>query len=240
MSSDQCASVTIGIPVHNGEKFITATLNSVLSQTYNNYKIIICDNASTDNTPQICREYVRHDPRFLYIRNDINIGAPRNFNKCFEHSCSEFFVWLSADDVYAPTYLERCVDLLTRRADLAMVYTDCEIIDENGSVIEWVSKYYSMADSSRIILRLVSVFFQDPRAVSVFGVFRRNCLEHTGLTRNIFNGDRLLLAEAALTGKFGRVPEFLFCNRSHSGRFSENWGRLSGSEWVDQNQASRS
>jgi glycosyltransferase involved in cell wall biosynthesis len=239
MAPKRSSSVTVGVPVYNGERFIASALDSLLSQTYNDYEVIISDNASTDNTPQICAEYVRRDSRFTYTRNHINIGAPRNFNKCFEYSKSELFVWLSSDDVYAPTYLEKCVFLLKSKADLAMAYANCEIIDKDGKVIERISKYYNLAESSRVVLRLASVFFQDPRAVSVFGVFRRSCLERTGLTRSIFNGDRLLLAEAALTGKFGRVPEFLFQNRSHPSRFSENWESLSASEWMDHDRASR-
>src|SRR4051794_7321194 len=79
-------SVSIGLPVRNGEKFIRATLDALLQQNFTNYEIIISDNASTDKTEQICKEYENKFLRFTYIKNKTNIGAPKNFNQCFHLS----------------------------------------------------------------------------------------------------------------------------------------------------------
>ena len=70
--------VTIGLPVYNGEKFLRQALDSLLGQTMGDFELIICDNASSDATGQICRAYARADRRVRYYRNATNIGAPRN------------------------------------------------------------------------------------------------------------------------------------------------------------------
>jgi glycosyltransferase involved in cell wall biosynthesis len=85
--------VSIGLPVFNGEKYLAEALDSILSQTYRDFKLIISDNASTDRTEQICREYAAKDRRIRYYRNEKNIGAPKNFNRVFELSSGKYFRW---------------------------------------------------------------------------------------------------------------------------------------------------
>ena len=69
--------VCIGLPVYNGEATLEEALESLLAQTYANFEVIICDNASTDATREICERFVARDPRLRYERNSSNIGADR-------------------------------------------------------------------------------------------------------------------------------------------------------------------
>ena len=78
--------VSIGMPVRNGERFIRETIDSLLSQTFEEFELIICDNASTDHTEEICRDYERRDSRVRYHRNPRDIGPAGNHNECFAHS----------------------------------------------------------------------------------------------------------------------------------------------------------
>ena len=71
--------VTVGIPVFNGDKFLHKRLDSILSQSFKNFQIIISDNASQDKTQEICEEYARKDSRILYTRQESNMGALKNF-----------------------------------------------------------------------------------------------------------------------------------------------------------------
>ena len=87
------------MPVYNGQRFIRATLDSLLAQTFADFELIICDNASTDATEQICREYAERDARVRYHRNDRNLGPAPNYNRCFELSRGELFKWSAADDL---------------------------------------------------------------------------------------------------------------------------------------------
>ena len=66
--------ISIGIPVYNGEKFIRKCIESVLQQTYKNFELIISDNASTDSTPDICKEFLKKDNRITFVRQNENMG----------------------------------------------------------------------------------------------------------------------------------------------------------------------
>src|SRR5262245_55195681 len=104
--------LSIGVPVYNGQRFLRATLDSLLAQTFTDFELIICDNASTDGTEAICREYAARDPRVTYVRHDRNLGPAPNYNACFAHARGELFKWAAADDVVEPKFLQRCIEML--------------------------------------------------------------------------------------------------------------------------------
>ena len=76
----QKTKVTVGIPTYNNEKFIRKAIDSVLSQTFSDFELIISDDASTDSTPTICDEYKHKDDRIHFIRQEENKGAQWNFS----------------------------------------------------------------------------------------------------------------------------------------------------------------
>ena len=90
--------VSVGLPVYNGERYLREAVDSVLGQTYVNLELVISDNASTDATEAICREYAARDPRVRYHRAERNRGAVWNFNRAFELARGEFFMWQAFDD----------------------------------------------------------------------------------------------------------------------------------------------
>jgi glycosyltransferase involved in cell wall biosynthesis len=102
--------VSIGLPVYNGENYLKAALNSLLSQSYGNFELIIGDNASTDETKYICESYAKQDPRIRYFRHKTNIGAAANYNYLFELAQGDYFKWAAHDDVCSPDYLKSCVE----------------------------------------------------------------------------------------------------------------------------------
>ena len=89
--------LSIGLPVFNGEKFLQKCLDSLLEQTFENFEIIISDNASTDTTQNICQKYSEKDKRIRYIRQEKNIGLLPNFNFVLEQSNNKFFMWIGVD-----------------------------------------------------------------------------------------------------------------------------------------------
>src|SRR4030095_3279504 len=102
--------LSVGLPVHNGERFIREALDSLLDQDYRDFELIISDNASTDETGRICAEYAIRDSRIRYFRNSQNIGAARNYSRVFELSHGELFKWAAHDDVHLPGSLKRGVE----------------------------------------------------------------------------------------------------------------------------------
>ena len=90
--------VSVGIPVYNGENYLMQAVTSVINQNYDNFEIIIIDNASTDKTFKIMQEI--NNKKVRIYRNKKNIGSINNFNLCIEKSKKEFFVLLPHDDLF--------------------------------------------------------------------------------------------------------------------------------------------
>lgn len=99
--------ISIGMPVYNGEKFIEESLNSILSQSYSDFKLIISDNNSTDNTRYICEKYASIDSRITYVCQEKNIGAAQNFIFVFNNrKKTKYFMWAACDDSWSENWLE--------------------------------------------------------------------------------------------------------------------------------------
>jgi glycosyltransferase involved in cell wall biosynthesis len=207
--------LSIGVPVFNGEAYLRRALDSILLQDYRDYEVIISDNASTDGTEAIAREYSARDPRFRYFRNRRNIGAVPNFNRTFELSRGEFFKWLSHDDECYPSMFGRCVDVLSNAPPhVVLVYPQCEAIDENsvshGPVYEHVESRAPLPHQ-----RLARVLFKVDSVISLCGVIRAKYLRQTRMRGSFIKEDRVLLAELAMLGEIWEIPEVLWKLRFH-------------------------
>ena len=75
--------ISVGMPVYNGEKYLSQAIESILAQSFTEFELIISDNASTDRTMEICRDYTSKDSRIQYVRHDVNMGGPKNWNFVF-------------------------------------------------------------------------------------------------------------------------------------------------------------
>ena len=130
--SSSSPRVSVGIPVYNGERYLEVAIVSVLNQTYQDFELIISDNASSDHTREICMEYAKQDPRIRYYRNDKNLGAAPNYNRVFQLSDAEYFKWADYDDLIAPDFLSKCIRILDQNPSVVLCYPRAMIIDENG------------------------------------------------------------------------------------------------------------
>ena len=104
--------VSVGMPVYNGERYLEAALDSVLAQSFDDFEVVISDNASTDRTEEICKGYAHEDERIKYFRMRKNYGVNYNFNNVFRLSAGEYFKWASSDDVFEHDYFRKAVDVL--------------------------------------------------------------------------------------------------------------------------------
>ncbi|MGV0043479.1 glycosyltransferase family 2 protein [Mycobacterium colombiense] len=109
--------ISIGIPVYNGDASLEQALKSICSQSFRDYEVIISDNASTDNTAQICREMAAINPRIKYFRQENNIGAAANFKFVLDKAVGEYFHWLAADDTRSDNFLELNINFLEENVD---------------------------------------------------------------------------------------------------------------------------
>src|ERR1700758_837964 len=104
--------LTVGLPVYNGENYLAESIEALLGQTYEDFELIISDNASSDGTADICQRYRKQDSRICYIRQKRNIGLNPNHNFVIGQARGEMFKMASHDDLYARDLLKCCVEAL--------------------------------------------------------------------------------------------------------------------------------
>lgn len=217
--------LSIGLPVFNGEKYLEKALDSILNQTYRNFELIISDNASTDNTPNICRAYATKDVRIKYYRNKRNLGASLNFNRVFNVSSGEYFKWAAHDDILSPEYLSKCISILDQDPSIVLCHSKTNKINENGEI---VGSYDARESSIRIDSKKAHERFSDMIKIGnpcwwIFGVARASVLRLTPLMGNYVHSDRNLLAEVSLFGRIYEIPEHLFFRRDHPQAYTRSY-----------------
>jgi len=121
--------LTIGLPVYNGQNYVSESLDSLLAQTYTDFELIISDNASTDSTEEICRDYAARDSRIRYVRQPVNIGAAPNHNYLVQAAHGRLFKWAAHDDLFAPKLVERCIEALDQ-PEVILAHAYMGIVDE--------------------------------------------------------------------------------------------------------------
>ena len=223
--------VSVGVPVYNGERYLVETLESLRAQSLRDFEIVISDNASTDRTAEICQSYQAKDPRVRYFRNEQNIGGALNFTRVFELSSAPLFHAGSCDDLYAPEFLERCVDALDRDSSAVLSHTRTIMIDDRGQpllfdrerncYLDHDGQYLMTPVPSHIgraaspEMRFREVLWDMGWALPLSGVIRSEALLRTSGYGNYFGADKVILAELALLGRFHHVDEELFAKRVH-------------------------
>lgn len=205
--------VSIGLPVYNGENFLREAVASVLAQTYPNFELIIRDNASTDATEVIGREFAARDPRVRYIRNPTNVGAGPNFNGLVPLARGRYFKWLAHDDVMAPTFLARCVEILEKDSTAVLACPRIRFIDAQGNTLEDFATPFRTDDPDPVVRFRETLLGH--RCFEVFGLIRLAELRTTRFIGNFNHGDGVLLSHLALLGRLAEVTEYLFLSRRH-------------------------
>jgi len=140
-SFERADRVFIGMPVFNGSRFIRDAIDSILSQTFTHWVLLISDNFSTDETGEICLRYCQEDPRLSYVKQPQNLGAVQNFKFLLEKASSEYFMWMACDDVLHPEYLGAAIANLDRCDRIGMFFSNIVNIDGHGAIVR---RYPSM------------------------------------------------------------------------------------------------
>ncbi len=232
--------LSIGLPVYNGETYLAESLDALLGQSYEDFELIISDNASTDGTADVCRRYMKQDSRIRYFTQPRNIGLSPNHNFVFQQSRGELFKWASCDDLYGRDLLRRCVDALDEHPDVVLAQSWAAAIDANGDVTQSL-KYPLATDSLRAPERFRSILFGSSgvftssgidirsgirannnngviRAEDTYGVIRADVLRRTALLGSYHHADRVMICEIALRGRFHTSPDWMHFRRDHPDR----------------------
>jgi len=209
------------MPVYNGQRFVAQGIQSILNQQFQDLELIISDNASTDDTFEICRSFAERDPRIRLYRERENRGAGWNHNRVLELATGRYFKWASHDDVCESSMLGKCVAALEENNAAVLAHPRTTIIDETSTPTE----NYLLelrTDSPDVVTRFHDLVMSYHWCYQIYGVIRKSALDRTGPMGNYVNGDGVLLANLALYGPYHKVPEYLFFSRRHSAQSSQS------------------
>lgn len=220
------SNVSVCIPTYNRANYLVESVNSVLSQTYKDFELIICDDGSTDATPTVVSQW--DDSRIRYIRHAKNIGRSKNMRSGFDAAQGNYFIKFDDDDALTPEFLEKTVAVLDEEPTVDFVCTNHWVIDKNGNRVESATKENEEKwgkDKLKpgIIPDLMRQTFQYQSLQVGSTLFRRACLQDVDYMRPEADGceDFDLLVRLAIAGKQGYfLPEYLMEYRFHGGQTS--------------------
>jgi glycosyltransferase involved in cell wall biosynthesis len=227
--------VSIGLPVYNGENYIAEAIQLILAQTYTDFELIISDNASTDNTAEICAYFIAIDSRIHYFRNSENLGAGRNYDICFHKSRGEYFKWAAHDDMIRDDFLIETVTLLDNNPKAVLCGFNPEIVSANGTPKRTILVHKTSFASEQPSVRYKTAVNNGMLWLYFFGLFRRSALVGSQLHGTFQASDQALLAEIVLRGHFIQSDESIFRFRRHKNNYSTSTykDRKAAGIWID-------
>jgi glycosyltransferase involved in cell wall biosynthesis len=217
--------VSVGLPVRNGAERLAHVVESVLNQDHENLELVVCDNASTDDTEELCRDLAARDSRIVYHRHPVNVGMLNNFISALRLAAGTFYRWVGDDDWLDPRCVSRSLDAFAADDRLLLVTTQISYVgaDGVGRTVPYdgtalgsddpVTRFTEMLRLQNTLvtrftdmLRLQHEYFLlvDP----LYGMFRREPVMRIE-RRKIPNEDQVFAAKLALAGPWAHVPEVL-------------------------------
>jgi glycosyltransferase involved in cell wall biosynthesis len=195
--------VSIGIPTYNRAKLLKRSIKSALNQNYKNIEVIVSDNASTDETKNICQYYLSKDARFKLFNQSSNIGPTANFESVLEKSSGQYFMWLGDDDWIDETYVSSCLKHLMEDESISLV----------GGVPTYYRNGHKSHDGKRFDLlhhlwwiRVVSYYWLVEENAIFYGLMRSSQIKKVKML-NVMGGDWHLIANIVSLGKTKVIPE---------------------------------
>ncbi|MEG4026328.1 glycosyltransferase [Microcoleus sp. S13C4] len=204
--------VSIGMPLYNEERYLRQMLDSLISQDYDNFELIISDNASFDSTCQICQEYAAKDDRVRYHRNETNIGASANFKRVFKLSQGDYFAWVAGHDLWHSTFLSRCLEIFLQDESVVLCHPQALWIDTGGQPLGSIPSSVETRGLDQIS-RFNVVLWGLGYCYPIYGLISSKALRQAGLGLEVIGFDAILLAELSLMGAFAHISEPLLYMR---------------------------
>lgn len=213
--------VSIGLPVYNGEELLQKAIQSLLSQSYKNIELIISDNASTDNTEDICKKYALSDKRIRYFRQKKNNGASNNFNFVLNKARGHYFMWAAHDDYWYEDYIKELTTKLykERSKKPVLVVTDY-ILYDNGKSRKVILNNKNILSRKEIIKDFLKNSARDTN-IYIYGITITSLLKklkgfHKDCRPFYHSSDYITILKILLSGRVVNVNKVLFFKRVRS------------------------
>ena len=218
MSDSSLPLVSIGMPVWNGELFLSETIDSLLTQDYRNIELVILDNLSTDKTAEICARYAQQDSRVKYILDTRQRDVCEAFKEIVLHLKGDYFMVGCDDDVYAPNYISFLMRILLDDPGIGLAYCACKSINPDGTIQPTIWKWRLTQDGSKFG-NFIKYFFKRAPIPICFGIMKTE-VHLDGLTYFVrpdnwgFNHENLYMLRILIEVKVHSIPEELFFYRN--------------------------
>jgi len=186
--------VSVGLPVRNGARLLRPALESIIGQSYPHLEIIISDNASDDETPQICAEYAKRDPRIRIIRREILIPSWDNFRLVAEEARGEYFLWAADDDLRDANYVKTLLKGFARRANAGLVFSSVLTFDAVRPAKRARPVRYAFETVDMALVDAIRRLCRRRQYYEIFGLFRTRDLQQYDWRSVGFGEDLMLLA----------------------------------------------
>lgn len=204
--------VSVVLPVYNGQKHLAKTFDHLLAQTFTDFELIFCDNASTDSSYSIAERYAALDPRVRLYRNQQNIGSVGNYRRAYSLCRGKYFRFATANDLAHPELLEKCVAVLESDPTVSLAHGRTQLIDEEGCQLEIFDDRLRLLDAEPD-KRFITMFHNLRMANPLGGLIRMESLRKTRFLGKFIASDIVLMGELVLVGKYVEIPEVLFYRR---------------------------
>ncbi len=215
--------VALGMTLHNNAAYLREAMESLLAQTFGGFRLLLLDDASTDDTLTIAQEYAARDARVSYQRHVSREGMIATWREVAElamRECSDapYFAWVSDHDRWHPRWLERLVAELDADGEAVLAYPITRRMTLEGQELDKGPRLFDTARLPARHERWVHFCSEGVGAGDmVYGVMRVEALRKAGVFRTVLRPDRLLVAELTLHGRIRQVPEVLWYRRQSNG-----------------------
>jgi glycosyltransferase involved in cell wall biosynthesis len=200
--------ITVGLPVYNGSETLERAFEQMLAQTYRDFRLVVSDNASTDETQSICEKYARRDNRIVYRRREPRVPGSENFRSLLMGATTPYFMWISHDDIWHPEFIAKCMERFRDHPKAVCVVPRSNHIFPDGTVRIDQGTAPLTGDPAQRLRQYLKNLDGNHR---IYGLYRTEALRKSFPDGAwYFAYDWLVVALSTLEGEHDEVPEVLF------------------------------
>lgn len=217
--------VTIGMPVYNGGRFLRRALDSLLSQDFRDFELLISDNASSDGTWDILQDYSLMDSRIILHRQSSNLGAIANFQYALANAQRQYFMWAGCDDWWTPKHLGALVAELEAHPDAAAAMSATTRYRESGEVLDTI-RYAGCKNPNELTRLQLAMMLASGELYHfyIYGLYRTQFLQQAFLgTPHVKGADRLFVCQVALSSQLRYVDQLSYMRQTYDKTADERY-----------------
>jgi len=211
------SKVTIGLMVYNEATYVRETIRSIQQQAFQDFELVVGDNASTDGSSEIIAELAEQDKRIVHIKRPHNVGALQNWNDIVMYAKGEYFVLAGGHDLWSENYLEKLVEGLDSNKNAVLAFCKTQWLDDKGNELPIATSILDTSGMS-ILGKYVSLMFANQHYM--YGMTRVSAMRQTRLQLDILGSGEIYLQELAQLGDFTLVENERWFRRKN--RSTEN------------------